>query len=209
MFIIRISVIEVLKKSQESLDTTLNISAKEVKIKGNSVILNNNLPKEVRSQGCLNIKISALEAAEVVKNKGILIIVLSNSVNAVKSPEKLTSFQELKNLIMIKTEERMIIIKTKSRCHNTVIVILLTVLRSSICKKIFKTTTEITIHTSKEVPEEVKEVIRIEVLIIKNLKEIMILTVQEKKNSGEVAKTNLLGEAGVEVIVKISTRILI
>ena len=209
MFIIRISVIEVLKKSQESLDTTLNISAKEVKIKGNSVILNNNLPKEVRSQGCLNIKISALEAAEVVKNKGILIIVLSNSVNAVKSPEKLTSFQELKNLIMIKTEERMIIIKTKSRCHNTVIVILLTVLRSSICKKILKKTTEITIHTSKEVPEEVKEVIRIEVLIIKNLKEIMILTVQEKKNSGEVAKTNLLGEAGVEVIVKISTRILI
>lgn len=209
MFIIRISVIEVLKKSQESLDTTLNISAKEVKIKGNSVILNNNLPKEVRSQGCLNIKISALEAAEVVKNKGILIIVLSNSVNAVKSPEKLTSFQELKNLIMIKTEERMIIIKTKSRCHNTVIVILLTVLRSSICKKILKKTTEITIHISKEVPEEVKEVIRIEVLIIKNLKEIMILTVQEKKNSGEVAKTNFLGEAGVEVIVKISTRILI
>lgn len=209
MFIIRISVIEVFKKSQESLDTTFIISAKEVKIKGNSVILNNNLPKEVRSQGCLNIKISALEAAEVVKNKGILIIVLSNSVNAVKSPEKLTSFQELKNLIMIKTEERMIIIKTKSRCHNTVIVILLTVLRSSICKKILKKTTEITIHISKEVPEEVKEVIRIEVLIIKNLKEIMILTVQEKKNSGEVAKTNLLGEAGVEVIVKISTRILI
>jgi len=209
LFIIRISVIEVLKKSQESLDTTLNISAKEVKIKGNSVILNNNLPKEVRSQGCLNIKISALEAAEVVKNKGILIIVLSNSVNAVKSPEKLTSFQELKNLIMIKTEERMIIIKTKSRCHNTVIVILLTVLRSSICKKILKKTTEITIHISKEVPEEVKEVIRIEVLIIKILKEIMILTVQEKKNSGEVAKTNFLGEAGVEVIVKISTRILI
>ena len=103
----------------------------------------------------------------------------------------------------------MIIIKTKSRCHNTVIVILLTVLRSSICKKILKKTTEITIHISKEVPEEVKEVIRIEVLIIKNLKEIMILTVQEKKNSGEVAKTNLLGEAGVEVIVKISTRILI